>query len=70
MADFGSCCAGKHEFGADFDIDEIFESLPDNHYMPVLCEGCGLKVISKDENGKFRVAYMGSDEWEYELRSK
>ena len=64
MSDFCSVCAPAHGLGRDIDIDEIFESLPLDHYVTCLCEGCGLQGIQKTKDGKLQAWYMGEQGWQ------
>lgn len=47
-------------FGEDFepeiDIKKITESLEPGTYTSVLCEGCGMGAIAKEEDGKITLA--------------
>lgn len=64
MADFCTPCT-KKMFGdaeaPDIDIEAEFAALQPNHYLPCLCEGCGLAAISKTKQGEMKVAYLGKD---------
>jgi hypothetical protein len=58
MADFCSKCAPQmwgEDTQPDININEIFKALEDNSFMPVLCEGCGLRAIG-NENGVLLLA--------------
>jgi hypothetical protein len=48
MAEFCEKCADELGFPRpDFNTDEIFGSLMDEHYLPVICEGCALLGIGR-----------------------
>ena len=53
MAEFSKQWVEKHDpkFGYDFDILEIAETLPPNHYTSIICEGYGFIAIAKDGKG-------------------
>ena len=53
MAEFSKQWAEKHdsEFGYDFDVLEIADTLEPNHYTSIICEGYGFIAIAKDGNG-------------------
>ena len=53
MAEFCKQWAEKHdpEFGYDFDVLEIADTLEPNHYTSIICEGYGFIAIGKDGNG-------------------
>lgn len=59
MADFCTQCSAA-TFGdavePDINIREIAASLETGTYVDVLCEGCGMKAIGKDDNGNIMVA--------------
>jgi len=58
MADFCTQCSAA-TFGdktqPDINIRETAASLKNGTYVPVLCEGCGMNAIGKDENGQVLV---------------
>ena len=56
MAEFCTKCAPKLDFPIDIDCKEILESLPTDHYLPVMCEGCGLSALG-NFNGEYKAAY-------------
>lgn len=59
MADFCNICANKM-FGdkvkPDIDVPKIFNVLQEGYCMSVLCEGCGLSDIAKEE-GNLLIRY-------------
>jgi len=58
MAEFCKQWAEKHdpEFGYDFDVLEIADTLEPNHYTSIICEGYGFIAIGKDGNGDIILA--------------
>jgi hypothetical protein len=58
MSDFCTQCSIA-TFGdkiqPDINIREIASSLENGMYVPVLCEGCGMNAVGKDENGQIIV---------------
>jgi len=60
MADFCNKCAHVmwgEDFEPEIDVPQIATKLTNGYYIPVICEGCGLIAISKDEDGKVILAY-------------
>jgi hypothetical protein len=49
MADFSKqwCDENDSDMSYDFDIEEIFDRLPDNTYENWICEGYGFDAIGK-----------------------
>ena len=72
MADFSKqyCEIYDPEFPFDFDIEEMAESIPNNHYIPIICEGFGFLAIERGNDGKiyliFDAGEDGVDKVEYE----
>ena len=67
MADFCNKCAHElwgEDFEPEIDVSKIANQLPTGHYISVLCEGCVMVAISKDETGKVNIAYgnIGGDD--------
>jgi hypothetical protein len=61
MADFCTPCAKKmwgDDIAPDIDIEAEFKALQPEHYVPCICEGCGLVAILKTAEGTMKVAYM------------
>jgi hypothetical protein len=59
MAEFCTKCAPEmwaSDIPEDINIDEIYESLTPGNATPVMCEGCMLMGIGKDENGEMLLA--------------
>ena len=52
MAEFSKEYCEKYDMGfeGDFSITEIFDTLEDDHFMPIICEGYGFLGILKQEN--------------------
>lgn len=46
----------------DFDILEIAESLQNEHYTSMICEGFGFIAIAKDEYGCIHLAFRNEEE--------
>jgi len=64
MADFCSLCI--EDMGskkADIDIEDIFKELDSRMFQHVLCEGCALGGIAKDENGNMFLANVRDGKW-------
>jgi hypothetical protein len=60
MADFCNKCSTKiaGDTGeAEIDILKLSESLAPDTYMPVLCEGCGMRAVGKTETGETLIAF-------------
>jgi hypothetical protein len=45
------------EAEADIDVYELAKGLDPNHYIAVICEGCGMIAVSKNEAGEVELAY-------------
>ncbi len=59
MAEFCTYCAPKmwgEEVLPDIDVVAIAESLPQDTYSLVLCEGCGMSAIGKDKDDTVFIA--------------
>jgi len=59
MAEFCTYCAPKmwgEEVLPDIDVVAIAESLPQDTYSLVLCEGCGMSAIGKDRDDTVFIA--------------
>lgn len=85
MADFCNKCADEL-FGEgvepDINVYAIGETLQTGFYLPVLCEGCGMMAISKNEEGLLELAYEDKadqdnpikfipiQEWDAKVRSE
>lgn len=63
MAEFSKQYCEKNEMGfdGDFDILEIANSLPNEHYTSQICEGYGFISISKDEYGGIHLGFRNED---------
>lgn len=57
----------------EIDVHEIAKDLQPGQYMPVLCEGCVMRAVSKNEAGEIEIAredlngeikFISLDEWE------
>ncbi len=62
MAEFCNFCTEKmfgKEVTPDIDVHAIAESLEPDTYQAVLCEGCGLEVVSKTKDGVIKVGGSG-----------
>jgi hypothetical protein len=63
MADFCNKCAydmwGDH-LPADIDVPKIFRELDEGFALTVMCEGCGLSAIGKNEGKLFTSKYRES----------
>ncbi len=70
MADYCKDCAEKHGF-PEFDIDVLQEAqaMEAGEYVSVLCEGCSLMRIEKDQDGNILVGYALDDgNWDDPLK--
>ena len=59
MADLCNKCALEmwgDQYWPDIDIPVIAESLEPGTYAPVLCEGCGIRAIGKNQQGGIMIA--------------
>ena len=63
MAEFSKQYIEKSnfDFKPDFDILELAESIENEHYIPIICEGFGFTAIGKDESGNILVAMPTGD---------
>jgi hypothetical protein len=70
MADFCNKCAREiwgEDFEPEIDVPSMAEQLPAGHYIPVICEGCVMTAVIKNEDGSVRLEFFGmNDEPEYE----
>ena len=60
MADFCNKCSIKiagDTGNSEIDVLKISESLAPDTYMPVLCEGCGMRAVGKTETGETLIAF-------------
>jgi hypothetical protein len=68
MADFCNVCSDQL-FGdnaqPEIDVKSIVKDLKNNHYYTVLCEGCGMIAIEKDEKGEISLITQDSQTNEY-----
>lgn len=61
MADFCTKCAFEMwgtELPPDIDIQKIADGMEPGHYTAVLCEGCGMIAIAKDENSNILIGVL------------
>jgi hypothetical protein len=59
MADFCNNCAHEmwgQDLPADIDVYAIAESLQEDTYQAVLCEGCAMSAIGKEVGGQIYIA--------------
>ena len=59
MAEFCNKCS--EEWGSpeiDINVYSIHRNLRKGQMESVLCEGCGMKAVSKDEKGNLKIAYI------------
>jgi hypothetical protein len=65
MADFCTKCS-EHMFGNDvtpeIDVEKIAETLENDHYAIVLCEGCGMRAVGKSDDGHIYLAFAEEDQ--------
>lgn len=71
MADFCESCAKEMGFPGDYIFSEFETSLDPEFATSVLCEGCCMTWIGKNENGEMVFGYEDEDQnvvWEKEPR--
>jgi len=49
------------ELPPDIDIQKIADGMDPGHYTAVLCEGCGMIAIAKDENGNILIGVLDEE---------
>ena len=60
MAEFCESCADELGFPSeDFNTDQIFGSLMDEHYLPLICEGCALLGVGRLGEEKIMIYSQG-----------
>jgi hypothetical protein len=59
MADFSKqwCEINDPEMPSDFDILEVAAGLDLEHFTPIICEGFGFTMISKNKKGKIELFF-------------
>lgn len=57
MAEFCNNCAERMNTPPDFDVYAIHRRLKPDHYQGVLCEGCGMVAVLKEENGELKAGF-------------
>ncbi|MEM9261463.1 MAG: hypothetical protein AAGA62_17620 [Bacteroidota bacterium] len=57
MAEFCNTCAERIGTHPDFDVYRIHRRLKRGYYQVVLCEGCGMVAVLKEENGELKAGY-------------
>ena len=61
MADFCNKCAEEHGFPTpDIDIPKLFDDLIPETYFPVICEGCSMLGVGKNEDGELILNFLDS----------
>ena len=45
----------------DIDIQKIADGMEPDHYTSVLCEGCGMIAIAKDENSNILIGVLDEE---------
>ena len=65
MADFCNKCSNEM-FGPkvepEIDVHKILVSLDPGYYTNVICEGCAMVAIIKEEDGSVKLGYAGENE--------
>lgn len=64
MADFCTKCSFEMwgtELPPDIDIQKIADGMEPGHYTAVLCEGCGMIAIAKDENSNILIGVLDEE---------
>ena len=65
MADFCNKCADEmfgEDASPDIHVESIATGLEPGYYMPVLCEGCVMRMIVKEEDGTVKIGYDSLDD--------
>ena len=64
MAEFSKqyCEKDDRDFAWDFDILEVAEKIPTDHYAAYICEGYGFIGIGKNESGEIILAFRGKND--------
>ena len=64
MADFCTKCAFEmwgNELPPDIDIQKIADGMTPGHYTAVLCEGCEMIAIAKDDDGSVLIGVLDQE---------
>jgi hypothetical protein len=64
MADFCNKCSNEmfgEDSQPDIDVYEISKTLKPGYYQPVLCEGCVMVAVAKNDEGLIEIAREGQD---------
>jgi len=74
MAEFCNRCAKDMGIKKDIDIYKIHHTLKEGYMQSVLCEGCEIIAVSKEDDGSLMVGYpdrkTGEVKWmDYPLKS-
>jgi hypothetical protein len=70
MADFCNICSGDlfgESVEPEIDVYEMIADLESGYAFQVLCEGCGMSHVGKEENGTPYLLFMYNDD-EHEER--
>ena len=65
MADFCTRCSEEMfgpEMQPDINVEQIAESLKPGYYQPVLCEGCAMLAVVKEDDGSIKLAFSKMDD--------
>jgi len=68
MADFCNKCTHEMrgpDLPADIDVYAIAESLQEDTYQAVLCEGCAMSAIGKEAGGQIYIAIAEGNQTDY-----
>jgi hypothetical protein len=61
MADFCNKCAAEmwnDQVEPEIDVHGIADQLEPGYFESVLCEGCGIRAIGKNDNGEILIAIL------------
>jgi hypothetical protein len=65
MAEFCNKCS-ERMFGGDVEpainIQKLTQTLENDHYAIVLCEGCGMRAVGKSDDGHIYLAFAEEDQ--------
>ena len=66
MADFCNICAVKmfgDQIKPDIDVETLAESLTPGYWIQVLCEGCGMNGVIKEEDRTVNLSFYDKEDF-------